>query len=130
MGRLTTIAFHGTVGAGSRLTLRSKKITRAFTVKRVRASFALNTNRTLQLSFFVSPDPEAPSSEPPGGVNILRQLGQVEYIVGDDEVVDFPIEIKNFSRGGWIKCHGYNTDVFPHTVFALVTLEMGPPQAQ
>lgn len=124
MARLTTIAFHDTVDPLSKKTLVSKRITERFTVKRIRASFALNTNRTLKLRFFISYDRTAPTTKQPSGTNILTQLGQVDYIVGDGDVKDFPIEIKEFRRGAYIKVYAENEDAYPHTIDVLITIEM------
>jgi len=124
MARLTTIAFHSTVAPQANKTLVSKRITERFRVKRIRASFALNTNRTLKLYFFISYDKEAPTTEKPAGINILAQLGQVDYLVGDDESKDFPIEIQEFRRGAYIKVYAENTDTYTHTIDALITVEM------
>ena len=124
MARLSTISFFDTVVANSNKTLVSKRITQKFTIKRIRASFALNTNRTLKLRFFISATTEAPTTKEPEGLNVLKQLGQVDFIVGDDEVKEFPIEIREFTKGARIKIYAENTDSFKHTIDAQITIQL------
>lgn len=128
MARLSTISFFDTVDANSNKTLVSKRITQKFTVKKINASFALNTNRTLKLRFFVSATTEAPTTEQPEGLNILKQLGQVDFVVGDDEQKDVQIEIREFTKGARIKVYAENTDTFKHTIDCQVTIEIINPQ--
>jgi hypothetical protein len=125
MPRLTTINFLDTVAASSNKTLVSKRIENKFRVKRIRCSFALNTNRTLRLYFFVSEDPSAPTDEEPKGFNLLSQLGQQNYLVGDDEWKELPLEVEEFEKGKYVKIYAVNTDTYEHTIDAQVTLELG-----
>ncbi len=124
MARLSTISFFDTVDANSNKTLVSKRITQKFTIKRIQASFALNTNRTLKLRFFISDTLEAPTTKQPEGLNVLKQLGQVDYIVGDDEPKDFEIEIREFTKGARIKIYAENIDAFEHTIDCQVTIQL------
>jgi hypothetical protein len=125
MARLSTISFFGTVPPLSNTTLVSRRITSNFTVKEIAASFALNTNRQLRLYFFISYDTEAPTDKEPQGINILKQLGQVDYLVGDDERKVVKIEIKEFVKGAYIKVYAVNEDTYEHTIDAQVTVELG-----
>lgn len=118
-----TITFSGTCLAAAELTLVSKRINYPFRVISFNASFALNTNRTLQLSPFVSPDPTAPTTGKPTGINILQTLGEVEYLVGDDEQKKLEHEITVNESGSYIKIYANNTDTFDHTVDAFVVIE-------
>lgn len=122
-----TISLTGTVSAGGELTLVSKRINFPFLLKSFLASFALGTNRTLQLRFFVSPDDVAPVSGKPSGTDLLNILGQSAFIVGDDEQKPFPMEVINSTAGLYIKVHALNTDSFQHTVDCLAIIDSLSP---
>jgi len=125
-GRIVTIPFHDTVAASSRKTLKSQRIDYPVKVKKIRGSFAPGCNRLLQLSFFLSPDDETPTTDYPTGVNIFAELGESIYLVGDDNVVELEHESQSLSGGVYIKLHAYNTDVFSHTIDAQITIEVMP----
>lgn len=122
-GTKQTVSFFGTVGASANLTLVSKQISGAFNVKKIRASFAPGVNRLMKLKFFISSDPEAPTTAAPNGVNILQQTGQANYITGDDEFKEFEHEITNPTRNSWLKIYAENADTFDHTIDAQITIE-------
>lgn len=123
-----TISFFGTVGAGLNLTLVSQRISLPFRTKKIRASFAPGVNRLMRLYFFISLDPEAPTLTPPQGVDILKAIGQVTYITGDEEFKEVPHEVLNISRGAYIKVYAVNADAFEHTIDCQVTIEFIPEQ--
>lgn len=124
--RKITASFHGTVGANSNLTLVSNRIDLPFSTKRIRAAFAPGADRLFRLSFYISPDPSAPTTEPPTGTNILSQLGPQRYIVGDDCIVDFEHEIEIQTAGGHLKVYAQNLDAFAHTIDVQITAEIFP----
>ena len=124
--REMTLSFFGTVDAGNIKTLVSKRINTPFSINNIIASFALNTNRTLKLSFWISPDDDAPTSGNPTGVSILAERGQVDFLVGDDEQKDFTTELIQNTAGWYIKVRAENTDAFPHTIDSQVTLKLNP----
>ena len=124
--RLKTASFHATVAANSKKTLVSNKIDLPFSTKRIRAAFPAGTNRLLRLSFHISPDPSAPTIDPPTGVNIFAELGPTYYIVGEDCIVDFQHEIDIATAGYYLKVHAVNTDAFEHTIDAQITVEIIP----
>jgi len=124
--RLVTASFHGTVAAHSRITLVSNKIDLPFSTKRIRAAFAPGTDRLLRLSFWISPDPSAPTTDYPTGANILTQLGPQHYIVGDDNTVDFQHEIGVEVAGKYLKVHAENLDTEVHTIDVQITVEIFP----
>lgn len=115
--------FNGSVSAGGELTLVSKRLTFAYTIRRLITSFALGTNRTLQVRFYKSLDPSAPSSGKPTGLDLLSLYGEDSYLVGDDELKNFPHEIDVSEQGTYIKVYGNNTDSFDHTLDAQVIIE-------
>lgn len=123
---LITLPFNGSVSAGGQLTLVSKRLNFPYTVKRLIASFALGTNRTLQVRFFKSDDPEAPAAGFPTGLDLLSIYGEDAYLVGDDEQKDFPHESSVLESGSYIKIYAFNTDTFDHTLDAQVVLDSNP----
>jgi len=122
--RLTAISFFGTVADSSKKTLVSKRITSAFTIKKIRASFAPGVNRLMNLYFFISFDDSAPTTEEPKGVNLLSQTGQVLYITGDDERKEMELEIVQKEKGAFVKVYADNTDTFEHTIDCQIVIEM------
>ena len=124
--RVVTIPFHGTVAASSRKTLVSQRIDYPVRTLRIRASFAPGCNRLLRLYFFISQDDEAPTTALPSGFNIFAELGESVDIVGDDNEVILDHVSESLSGGIYLKVHAYNTDTYPHTIDAQVTIEMIP----
>lgn len=118
-----TLPFNGSVPAGGELTLCSKRLTFPYTISQIIASFALGTNRTLQLRFFMSLDPECPATGRPTGLDLLSVYGEDAYLTGDDDQKSFPHEIEVRESGSYIKVYGNNTDTFPHTIDAQVVIE-------
>jgi len=125
-GRLATIPFFSTVAASATAVLISKRINVPFKVKAVRVSFPLNMNRTVQFSFFVSDDNDTINTARPTGANIFAQLGQVEYLVGDDETKELPVELEVEQAGKYIKLMVVNADTFEHTIDAQMIVELLP----
>lgn len=128
MERLTykSIPFSGTVAAGGELTLASQLITLPFEIVSITTSFELNTNRTVQQKFFISGDSDAPTTGEPSGVNIFTDIGQVDYIIGDDEQ-KFIIHHASVDTGNsHVKVYANNTDNFPHAIDAIVTIHLLP----
>lgn len=113
-----TIAFYDTVAAHSKKTLVSKRITTPFELQRVKASFALNTNRRLRIEFVISPDDSTPSDKPLTGFNVLSELGQVEFLVGDDDMKEVPMRIAVKVAGMYVKVFASNLDSYEHTIDA------------
>lgn len=122
MARLT-LPFFGSVAAGGELTLVSKALIFPYTISLLTASFALGTDRTLQVRFIMSKDPTAPAAGLPTGLDLLSIYGQVPYLVGDDERKEFPHEIQIPESGTFLKVYGYNSDAFPHTLDAQIVID-------
>ena len=119
-----TVCFFGACAALSSKVLVSQRISSPFIVSEIRASFALNTNRTLKLSFFVSPDPSAPVTGTPTGFDCLDEYGQVSFLTGDDEQKT----VKNNSlikeHPSWLKIFALNADNFEHTIDAQIDIQL------
>lgn len=120
---ITTLAFHGTVDANSNKTLVSKRITVPFVTHKLKASFALNCNKLLRIEFFVSPDDSTPTAKPLTGISLLSELGQVSYLVGDDEDKEVPLKVLVDSAGMFLKVYAQNTDSWAHTIDAQIFIQ-------
>lgn len=121
--RFITITFFGTCSASSEETLVSKIIGIPFVTVEFNASFALGTDREMELYFYAAADDHDPSSGKPSGINLLDTLGQVSYITGDDESkrllhsVDFP------DPPTFLKLYAINNDTFDHTIDANIIIK-------
>lgn len=123
-----TLPFFGSVPAGGELTLVSQFLSFPYLISELIASFALGTNRTLQLRFVLSRDDEAPATGIPTGTDLLSIHGQVPYLVGDDERKSFPHEIQVPESGTYLKVYGNNTDAFEHTIDSQIIIDTEPPE--
>jgi len=123
--RIVTIPFHATVPLNATRSYASKRITSPFVIRELRTSFALNCNRTLQVSFWLSPDPETPNGQP-SGYSLLSPLGQVDYLVGDDEQKILPHEVYVDAAGMYLKVMAVNSDGFDHTLDAQIVIALKP----
>lgn len=118
-----TVIFSGTCLAAAELTLVSKRINYPFKILSFNASFALNTNRTLKLRCFISPDKSASTTGEPTGQNIFATLGEDSYLIGDDEQKNLKHEVNVRESGMYLKIHAENIDTFAHTVDAFIVIE-------
>ena len=118
-----TIIFSGTCAANSELTLVSKRIEFPFNLIKFVPSFALGTNKTLQLKLYISKDKVAPTTGTPSGINILGLFGEDPYVIGDDEQKSLDLMIEYKDSGYYIKVYANNTDNFGHTVDTFVIIE-------
>lgn len=118
-----TISFVGTVAAGSEKVLSSRILGFPYTIERLKASFALNQNRQVQIRFFLSMDKEQPSSGFPTGSNLLLFSSTQPYCVGDDDSKDFCISVKSEDWPTWLKVHATNSDGFDHDIDCQITID-------
>ncbi|MBA7482491.1 hypothetical protein ES707_17982 [subsurface metagenome] len=107
----------------------SQRLNFPYTIQTLIASFALGTNRTLQLRYFLSYDDSAPAAGRPVGEDLLSIYGQVPYLVGDDERKEFPHEIQVLRAGTYLKIYGNNTDPFIHTIDAQIIIDTQPSES-
>ncbi len=117
------VPFHGTCAAGSSVVLVSPRITTPFMLKNIAARFAQGCNNTLALRFFVGNDGDAPATGPPNGSSILKDYGQVDYIVGNDDSKNMEHDLEVHESGSYLKVYALNTDAFDHTVDVQLTIE-------
>lgn len=125
---LITLPFNGTVAAGGELTLVSNHLRIPYMVRSLHVSFALGTDRTVQIRFFRSPDDSTPGSGHPSGTELLLQYSRTPYLVGDDERKSFPHEFAVRESGSWLKVHAKNNDTFSHTVDCQIVIDLDPPE--
>ncbi len=119
-----TISFVGTVAAGSEKVLVSRILGFPFTVRKVTANFSLNQNRTVKISFFHSPDEDAPSSGKPSGSNLLQYSSNQPYLVGDDDSKNLRLDHFASSWPTWLKIHADNSDGFEHDIDCQIEIEI------
>ena len=123
--RVITCNFLAIVPAGSERSYTSYRINAPIRTKEIAVSFALNTNRTLQVGFFISDDDETPNGKP-GGFNLLSNFGPADYLVGDDDRKVLRHEVDLPNRGHYLKIYAKNTDGVSHTLDAQFTVELFP----
>lgn len=123
-GQILTVNFLSSVDANSAITIVSKRISRPFRLWLIRPHFALNTNRTLRLYFFVSPDNYAPTSLPMTGSNLIAEASQTNYVVGDDEYKLLWQNWESQTGGNYLKVYADNTDSFDHTIDVQMFIEL------
>ena len=123
--RLVVIPFFATVPSGCTRVYVSQRISTPFLTREFAISFALNTNRMMQVSFYISPDSQTPNAAP-SGFSIFSPLGQVDYVTGDDErkVLKHASFVKE--SGMFLKVLAVNVDGVDHTLDAQITIELFP----
>lgn len=119
---IDTLVFHGTVAANSKKMFVSQRLDFPFATLEMRNHFALNVNKQLRLEFVVSPDKSAPTSKPFTGHSILSTLGEIPYIVGDDQLVSVPYHVLFLDIGMYLKVFADNQDSYEHTVDAMILI--------
>jgi len=120
---LKTVTFYGVCLARAELTLVSKRIGTPFRLKGIHATFPLGCINLLLLRFFTASDNEGPAAGQPNGVNLLRDFGQVDYVVGDDTKKEILHELEVAEAGTYLKVHGENQDYFDHAVDVQILIE-------
>lgn len=119
-----TVAFFGIAPARSALTLVSKRIGSAFSLVSILATFPSGCINLLALRFYVSPDEEAPVVTEPSGTSLLRDYGQVDYVVGEGEQKRLGHTVEIAERGMWLKVWAVNDDFYDHAVDVQMTIEV------
>ena len=116
---LPPIGFVETVNANTRSFYFSDRFREAFHIVQIMVSFAPNTQRTLQLRFWVTSLSVLGYDLQPSGIPLLSG-GTREYIVGDtEEGRPFPIN-KDFPGGNRIMVDANNVDGNVHTLDATI----------
>lgn len=120
---LKTVSFYGSCGARSEVTLCSKPITHPYRTKKIRVKFANGCENLMQLQFMIGADDETPASGKPSGSSLLADYGQVEYVVGNDEVVVMSHEVEVPEGNSYIKVYADNGDYYAHDVVVQIAIE-------
>lgn len=124
---IQTISFFDSVSALSKRTLVSQRITSPFMVRRLRAAFPAGVDRQMTLRFYVVGTKEAPTDAPPSGASLLKAVGQVDYLTGDDNVIDVAHEVVSHEANQYLAVYADNADTFDHTIECQVTIEFIDP---
>ncbi len=126
MAEVKTVSFYGTCAARSVVTLVSKRIQSPFRLRRIQASFPSGCNNLLALRFFMSRDLSAPAAGEPTGTSLLRDYGQVDYVVGEGEQKSMDHGISVAEAGSYLKVYAVNDDFYDHAVDVQMEIEANP----
>jgi hypothetical protein len=116
---LTPASFVALVPVATRLSRVSSRYMRPVYVHDVKYSFAVNTQRTLELSFFWVSAPAVPDDVMPSGSNLLAMSGSESYVVGDGQEGEQVLRVEHWFPPGYFCVSGNNTSALnPHTLDA------------
>lgn len=120
---MITIPFFGSCSAGASLVIVSQRIAWPFKLKSIRAHFAQGANNLLALRFYHAQDNQAPASGAPSGFCLFSELGQVDYLIGnnDTKVIEHELTIRD--TGSYLKVYAVNSDTVAHTIDVQMTIE-------
>ena len=124
MDAIKTVAFAGTVAARSSQVLVSKRIGTGFGLRRIHATFPPGCINLVYLRFYISPDDDAPASGHPTGVSVLRDYGQVDYVIGDDQKKELEHHVEQPEGGYYMKVYAVNDDYYAHAVDVQMFIEL------
>lgn len=120
---MKVVTFHGTCAAAASVVLVSQRISTPFKLKNISARFAQGCNNLLALRFYNGDDSDAPAAGPPNGISMLRDYGQVDYIVGNDDTKSLDHDLNVEESGTFLKVYAVNTDPFVHSVDVQMTIK-------
>lgn len=120
---MKTISFFGMCALSASKVLVSKHIGHPFMLKHISGRFAQGCNNLLKLRFYTSLDNNAPATGAPSGVSMLRDNGQVDYIVGNDDTKELKHELEVTEAGSFLKVYAVNSDTFEHSIDVQMTIE-------
>jgi len=119
-----TILLQEEIPAGSEKTVVSKRIPWKFTLKELAAKFELNDAGKSHVKFFIAFDDSIPAVGEPAGINPLTELGEHDYLSGDDEEVKIETELDVMEESAYIKMYVNNTDTYDHTIRGRCMIEI------
>ena len=122
--RQEIVHFSDLATSGGNKTLVSKRIDTKYRIKRMRVFFDSGCNLTVKVYPFISKDPEAPTSAPPAGQNLLGEFSQSDSIKGDAQNVEFVFDHKVIDKGTYIKLYIVNSAATTPHVMGNVTIEI------
>lgn len=105
------------------MTLCSEPITHPYVTRKVRIKFADGCDNEMRVEVLLSSDDSTPASGRPSGSSIFADYGQVEYVVGNDEVVEVSHEVEVPEGNSFVKVYADNRDFYVHALLAQVTIE-------
>jgi hypothetical protein len=120
---MQTISFAGECQARSKLVLVSKRINHAYVLKRIVASFEQGASQEMKLRFYKSLDDDAPTTREPSGTSILRDYGQVDYVIGEASQKQMEQELEVAEKGSYLKVFADNNDFFSHLIDVQMYIE-------
>ncbi len=120
---MKTISFVVDCGARSKIVLVSKRINHAYMLKRIVANFEQGASQEMKLRFYVSLDEHAPTTGEPSGTSILRDYGQVDYVVGEASQKRMDHDLEVSEKGSYLKVYADNQDFFAHLVDVQMYIE-------
>ena len=123
-------SFQKTVSAATRSSYVGRQMEKPWRILDIRPAFAINTQRNLRLSFWVTDQSSIPDGDAnggrPTGVNLMAFEGDSEdYIVGDGEEGEKSIAVQRQFPEGLRPCvEAYNVDGSnAHTLDVIISLQ-------
>jgi len=120
---MKTVSFYDTCLQSASKVLVSKHIGHPYEVKRIRARLAQGCNNLLALRFYVAIDNDAPAAGEPSGISMLKDYGQVDYVVGNDDTKDMQHNVEVQESGSYLKVYAVNSDTFDHSIDVQIDIE-------
>ena len=120
---MKTVSFNGVCPARSSLVLSTPRITHPYGITRIHVRFPVGCINELKLRFYTSPDDDVPSTGPPNGASMLREYGQVDFIVGDGDSKNMEHDLDVDESNTWLKVYAVNDDYYDHEVDVQMTIE-------
>ena len=124
MSNLVPAVFQESIPASTRKTFLSERFDTDFTIENIRPAFAINTQRNLQLTVWVTSEASVLDNVRPQGINLFGGRGTRDYLVGDGEEGELNVPIKRTFPGGFmIAIEANNTNGgSSHTLDVLVEI--------
>lgn len=104
-------------------TLVSNHITLSYHLRHFSIYFPAGCDNTVLCWPIIARDFSTSASGRPPGTSIITPLSPLEYIVGDDVIIAFPLNLIIQERGTWLKLHVDNQDGNDHRPLAIITIE-------
>lgn len=119
----TTYPFAANVSAMGEKTLASGKIDYPFVLRHIQVGFAQGCNRLLRIYIYTSLDGNPQKIGVPSGTNVFAGLGNIDYIVGDNSLIDLDHDIPIKGRPTYLKVYANNLDPNDHMIDVRLTIE-------
>lgn len=122
--RTETIHFADLAASSANKTLVSKRIDVKYRIKRMKLFFDSGCDLTVKIYPFISKDPEAPTTAPPAGQNIIGEFSQSDFVYGDAQNVEFVLDHAVIDKGTYIKLYITNSAVSTPHIMGNVSIEI------